>query len=74
MSEICCGVRDGKSTKHLEECISRVVRKENDRAMLRRFGMTEKEAERIAAKVESGDLSDFDMSKIIKGKPCAKMQ
>ncbi|NHM14626.1 ribbon-helix-helix domain-containing protein [Xiamenia xianingshaonis] len=40
-----------------------------DSQLIAEFGLTEEEVERIVSKVESGDLSDFDPSKTMKGRP-----
>lgn len=41
----------------------------DDKRLMQDFGLTEEEVERIVEKVESGDLSDFDASKVIDGRP-----
>ncbi len=41
----------------------------NDKQLAGEFGLSLDDVERIVAKVESGDLSDFDDSRIIEGRP-----
>ncbi len=41
----------------------------NDAKRIEEFGLTDEEVDRIVAKIESGDLSDFDTSKIMDGRP-----
>lgn len=41
----------------------------NDKQLIEEFGLELDEVEEIVTKVESGDLSDFDTSKIIEGRP-----
>lgn len=40
-----------------------------DEQLLAEFGLTEEEVERIVSKVESDDLSDFDDSRVMEGRP-----
>ena len=44
----------------------------NDRELCDLFGTTIEDVEREVAKVELGDYSDFDFSKVIMGRPLAK--
>ncbi len=46
----------------------------NDRQLCEMFGTTLEEVEADVEKYESGDLSDFDFSKPIDGRPTAKMK
>lgn len=41
----------------------------NDKQICNEFGITLEKVEQIVSKVESGDLSDFDESKVMKGRP-----
>ncbi len=41
----------------------------NDKQLCEEFNITLEEVEQIVSKVESGDLSDFDVSKVIEGRP-----
>lgn len=40
-----------------------------DEQIIKEFGLTSEDVERIVQKVESGDASDFDASKIMEGRP-----
>lgn len=46
----------------------------NDRELCKMFGTTLEEVEADVEKYESGDLSDFDFSSPIEGRPTAKMK
>lgn len=41
----------------------------NDKQLMAEFGLTEDEVDQIVSKVESGDLSDFDTSRVMEGRP-----
>lgn len=41
----------------------------NDAQLIKEFGLTEEEVDSIVAKVEAGDLSDFDATMAIEGRP-----
>ena len=40
-----------------------------DTQLIKEFGLTVEEVDRIVKKVESGDLSDFDAAKVMEGRP-----
>lgn len=40
-----------------------------DEQLIKEFGLTEEEVDSIVSKVEAGDLSDFNMSMVIEGRP-----
>ncbi len=44
----------------------------NDERLCEEFGLTMAEVEAMASKVEAGDLSDFDASKVMEGRPLEK--
>ncbi|MDO4849489.1 MAG: hypothetical protein Q4B45_06955 [Coriobacteriia bacterium] len=46
----------------------------NDRELCELFGTTVDDVERGVAKVESGDYSDFDFSKVTMGRPFTTME
>ncbi len=41
----------------------------NDKQLIEEFGLSLDDVERIVAKIESGNLSDFDTSKVMEGRP-----